>query len=106
MASFAVVVMAGGCRHDAVLEAVHPGPVAADRLAVAVVDQGHSGPGPTGSSQVSGVGWLMGTLPPLILVGSSGQAHAVLAVLQRLAAYRVVGLIDSYLPKGILSRDL
>ena len=44
----------------------------------------------------------MGTLPPLILVGSSGQAHAVLAVLQRLAAYRVVGLIDSYLPKGML----
>ena len=42
----------------------------------------------------------MVTLPPLILVGSSGQAHAVLAVLQRLAAYRVIGLIDSYLPQG------
>jgi sugar O-acyltransferase (sialic acid O-acetyltransferase NeuD family) len=42
----------------------------------------------------------MVTLPPLILVGSSGQAHAVLAVLQRLAAYRLIGLIDSYVPQG------
>ena len=42
----------------------------------------------------------MTTLPPLLLVGASGQAHAVLAVLQRLAAYRVIGLIDSYLPRG------
>ena len=42
----------------------------------------------------------MVALPPLILVGSSGQAHAVLALLQRLAAYRVLGLIDSYLPQG------
>ncbi|MEI6358701.1 MAG: acetyltransferase [Synechococcus sp. ELA619] len=33
-------------------------------------------------------------------MGSSGQAHAVLAVLQRLAAYRLIGLIDSYLPQG------
>ena len=42
----------------------------------------------------------MMALPPLILVGSSGQAHAVLAVLQRVASYRVIGLIDSYLPRG------
>jgi sugar O-acyltransferase (sialic acid O-acetyltransferase NeuD family) len=42
----------------------------------------------------------MVTLPPLILVGSSGHAHAVLAVLQRLMAYRLLGLIDSYLPQG------
>jgi len=42
----------------------------------------------------------MVTLPPLILVGSSGQAHAVLAVLQRLAAYRLIGLSDSYVPQG------
>ena len=42
----------------------------------------------------------MMTRPPLLLVGSSGQAHAVLAVLQRLGAYQVVGLIDSYQPRG------
>jgi sugar O-acyltransferase (sialic acid O-acetyltransferase NeuD family) len=42
----------------------------------------------------------MVALPPLILVGSSGHAHAVLAVVQRLAAYRVLGLIDSYRPQG------
>ncbi len=40
------------------------------------------------------------TLPRLILIGASGHAHAVLAVLQRLAAYRVIGLIDSYMPRG------
>ena len=40
------------------------------------------------------------TLPRLILIGASGHAHAVLAVLQRLAAYRVIGLIDSYQPRG------
>jgi len=39
------------------------------------------------------------TLPRLILIGASGQAHAVLAVLQRLATYRVIGLIDSNQPR-------
>ncbi|MCX5945710.1 MAG: acetyltransferase [Cyanobacteria bacterium] len=42
----------------------------------------------------------MTKLPPLLLVGASGHAHALLAVLQRLAAYRVIGLIDSFLPQG------
>ncbi len=42
----------------------------------------------------------MDSLPSLLVVGASGQAHAVLALLQRLSTYRVIGLIDSYLAPG------
>jgi sugar O-acyltransferase (sialic acid O-acetyltransferase NeuD family) len=40
------------------------------------------------------------TRKPLLLVGASGHAHALLALLQRHGGYEPLGLIDSFQPAG------
>jgi sugar O-acyltransferase (sialic acid O-acetyltransferase NeuD family) len=46
------------------------------------------------------------TLQPLLLIGASGHAHALLALLQRHDAYEPVGLIDSFQPAGSMAHGL
>ena len=46
------------------------------------------------------------TRQPLLLIGASGHAHALLSVLQRHGGYESVGLIDSFQPAGTLVHGL
>ena len=43
---------------------------------------------------------------PLLLIGASGHAHALLALLSRHGAYEPVGLIDSFQPGGSQAHGL
>ena len=46
------------------------------------------------------------TLPPLLLIGASGHAHALLALLARHGGYQPVGLVDSFQPAGTKAHGL
>ena len=46
------------------------------------------------------------TLTPLLLVGASGHARSLLALLHRHGGFQLVGLIDSFQPPGILVHGL
>jgi sugar O-acyltransferase (sialic acid O-acetyltransferase NeuD family) len=43
---------------------------------------------------------------PILLIGASGHAHSLLALLQRHDAYQPVGLIDSFQPAGSMAHGL